>query len=708
MQWFTDLPIGRKLALGFGTVALLLAVVGFEGISTARRIDGLMAEMQNTHAVPALHLKEANVQILRISRAVRNALLDDDAATIDRRAADIRTYDSTFHAEFGQYQQHIVRAEQKAQAADVIERLRVLRPMQDEIVAMARAGQSAEGRARLTIIRAKADTIDALLDSLQDSKQQLMQATAEASEATVASAIRTLLVIVTIALIIAGVAAMAITRPIVGALARLRSAADGMAVGDLDQRIDVTSKDETGQLAAAMQQMVRAQQELAAVATAISAGDLSSTVAVRSDRDTLGKSFVQLQQTIGEMVNETGALVGAARAGQLQTRGEAERFRGTYRDLVLGINQLLDAVVSPINEASDVLARMADRDLTARVTGQYAGDFDRIKQSINTAADTLDDALAQVYGASEQVSAAGTQIASGSQALAQGSSEQAASLEEVSSSLQEMSSSAKDTANNARAARDMANGTRERVGEGRASMDRLSAAIEQIKRSSDETAKIVKTIDEIAFQTNLLALNAAVEAARAGDAGRGFAVVAEEVRSLAIRSAEAAKSTAALIEGATAHAEQGVASNADVLAKLVAIDGEVRKVAEIVSAIALAGEQQADGVQQINAAVSQLNAVTQQVAANAEESASASEELAGQSITMSDLVASFTISSVGTSTRSKKSARGSAPAPARTVARVATAPRAPRRAATSDQSWRDDADDSTDHAAHDQSALSIF
>jgi methyl-accepting chemotaxis protein len=704
MQWFSDLSIGRKLTLGFGAVALLLAVVGFEGIATARRIDRLMAEMWNTHAVPALHLKEANVQVLRITRAVRTALLDDDVATIDRRAADIRTYDSTFYAEFAQYQQHIARAEQKAQAAAVVERLRTLRPMQDEIVAMARSGQSAEGKARLAVIRAQADTIDALLDSLQASKLELMRATADASEATVASSIWTLVVIVTIALIIAGVAATGITRPIVGALARLRTAVDGIAVGDLDQQIQVTSKDETGQLASAMQQMVQSQQELASVAAAISAGDLSSTVNVRSDRDTLGKSFLQLQQTIGQMVNETGTLVAAARQGQLQSRGEAERFRGAYRELVQGINQLLDAVVSPINEASDVLARMADRDLTARVRGQYAGDFDRIKQSINTAADTLDDALAQVYGASEQVSAAGTQIASGSQALAQGSSEQAASLEEVSSSLQEMSSSAKETAANARAARDMATSTRERVSEGRASMDRLSATIDQIKRSSDETAKIVKTIDEIAFQTNLLALNAAVEAARAGDAGRGFAVVAEEVRSLAIRSAEAAKNTAALIEGAVSNAEQGVISNADVLAKLVTIDGEVRKVAEIVSAIALAGEQQADGVQQINAAVSQLNAVTQQVAANAEESASASEELAGQSITMSDLVASFTISSVGNATRSTRSAKASAPV----AVRAADAPRASRRASAPDHGWRDHAGDSTDDASHDESALSIF
>ena len=657
MQWFSNLPIGRKLTLGFGIVAVLLAVVGYEGISTARRIDGLMTDMHESHSVPALHLKESNVQVLRIARDVRSALLDGDAAKINKRAADIARYDSTFYAEFSQFSEHIQRNEQKQQAVHLVEGFRVLRSMQDAVVALAREGKNEEGKLRLRTIRAQADSIETLFRSLQESTLSLMTASTKASEDAVSSSIRVLLILVVVALIVAAIAATGITRPIVAALAGLRRVADGLALGDIEQDITVTSQDETGQLATAMQKMLQAQRELASVALAISAGDTSRQVVVRSDKDTLGESFVALRQTVQLLVDETGTLVTAARGGNLQQRSDAQQFRGSYRELVQGINNLLDAVVTPINEASAVMSRVADRDLTARVTGQYRGDFDRIKQSINVAAETLDDALSQVYGASEQVSAAGTQIASGSQALAQGSSEQAASLEEVSSSLQEMSSSSKETATNARLARDMAVGTRDRVIEGRASMDKLSAAMEQIKRSSDETAKIVKTIDELAFQTNLLALNAAVEAARAGDAGRGFAVVAEEVRSLAIRSAEAAKTTAALIEGSVSHAAQGVLSNADVMAKLAEIDNEVRRVTEVVAAIATAGEQQADSVAQINTAVEQLNAVTQQVAANAEESASASEELAGQSITMSNLVGTFQLSSHTGARRTKAAAK---------------------------------------------------
>ena len=174
-------------------------------------------------------------------------------------------------------------------------------------------------------------------------------------------------------------------------------------------------------------------------------------------------------------------------------------------------------------------------------------------------------------------------------------------------------------------------------------MGRLSEAINKIKKSSDDTAKIVKTIEEIAFQTNLLALNAAVEAARAGDAGKGFAVVAEEVRNLAMRSAEAAKQTAFLIEESVSNTESGVSLNQEVLEKLSEINNQSEKVSVVIAEIAAASEQQTSGVDQITVAVEQMNSVTQQTAANSEESASAAEELSGQSQEMLNLIGKFNL-----------------------------------------------------------------
>ena len=655
MQWFANLAIGRKLAIGFGGVALLLSIVGAEGVRTARSIDKLVSDLHEKHAVPALHLKEANIQLIRISRAVRNAILDDSAAAVNKRVADIAKNDSLFRAEFKAYQDNIVRPAQRAMAEKLMVAFTRLRPQQDEVVEFARAGNDSIAKTRLTGIRAQADTMDALMDTLVDAKIVLMQSAVNDSGTAYRRSMGILIALIAVALTIAAFAAIGITRPITRAVSHLGQVADALAIGDVQQTIHVTSTDEMGQLAGSMQRMLDAQKSLAAAATAVSAGDMSVDVRARSEKDVLGNAFVQLRGTMQELVTETSTLVTAAKAGQLSTRGDAQRFKGAYRDLVQGINDTLDAVVSPINEASEVLARVADRDLTARVVGSYSGDFAKIKDSINTAAETLDEAMAQVNVAAEQVAAAGQEIASGSQALAQGSSEQAASLEEVSSSLHEMTSSTAQTAANARQARDMAQTARERVTQGRASMGQLSTAIDQIKQSSDQTAKIIKTIDEIAFQTNLLALNAAVEAARAGDAGRGFAVVAEEVRNLAIRSAEAARSTATLIEDSVKHAAAGVALNAEVLGRLGEIDNDVRRVSEVVAEIAVAGEQQNDGVRQISTAVAQLNGVTQQVAANAEESASASEELAGQSLTLTSMVQSFQISGAQKSNGARQS-----------------------------------------------------
>jgi methyl-accepting chemotaxis protein len=255
-----------------------------------------------------------------------------------------------------------------------------------------------------------------------------------------------------------------------------------------------------------------------------------------------------------------------------------------------------------------------------------------ITRGINAVTDTLS------AGASQVVSAAG-QVSSSSQSLAQGANEQAAALEETSASIEELSSMTKRNSENAEKANALAKQARVAAERGSTDMEAMSTAMSAIKASGADIAKIIKTIDEIAFQTNILALNAAVEAARAGEAGAGFAVVAEEVRNLAQRSAQAAKETAKQIETAIANTNQGVQISDKVAGALAEIVTQARQVDELVAEVAGASKDQSQGIGQVSTAVVQMDKVTQSNAANAEESASAAEELNAQAESMREAVA---------------------------------------------------------------------
>jgi methyl-accepting chemotaxis protein len=244
----------------------------------------------------------------------------------------------------------------------------------------------------------------------------------------------------------------------------------------------------------------------------------------------------------------------------------------------------------------------------------------------------------QVSEATDQVASASVQVSSTSQSLAEGASEQASSLEETSAALEEMASMTNQNADNANQANSLMSKVNQVVGHSNDSMNKLINSMKEISSASEETQKIVKTIDEIAFQTNLLALNAAVEAARAGDAGAGFAVVADEVRNLAMRAAEAAKNTAQLIESTVTKVKDGVDLVMRTNDAFSDVSRNSAKVGELVGEIAAASSEQAQGITQVNKAMAEMDKVVQQTAANAEESASAAEEMNAQAEQMQDFV----------------------------------------------------------------------
>jgi len=356
----------------------------------------------------------------------------------------------------------------------------------------------------------------------------------------------------------------------------------------------------------------------------------------KGDYNVLKVACNELGVQIDLLGQEMDKLAKAAAEGNLDHRGDSGKFKGDIAEIVNGVNRTMEFVVTPLAEVAKVLAAAAQKDVSKRIAGEYKGQFGGLKDNVNNAMAAVDEAIDQVVGAVAQVAAASGQISESSQSLAQGSAEQAASLEEVTSSVEEMASMAKQNAGNAEEAKNLATSANAVADKGNDAMSRMTQVIDDIKKSSDETAKILKTIDEIAFQTNMLALNAAVEAARAGEAGKGFAVVAEEV------------------EEAVKNADAGVDIGKDVAGALEEIASGTRKVNDLVAEIAAASGEQSQGIEQINTAIGQMDQVTQSAAANAEESASAAEELNAQAEELRNMTDEFTISKASTSRSSTR------------------------------------------------------
>jgi methyl-accepting chemotaxis protein len=378
----------------------------------------------------------------------------------------------------------------------------------------------------------------------------------------------------------------------------------------------------------------------------ISKGEIPAKITDKYNGD-----FNEIKNNLNTCIDAVNALVGdatmlakAAVEGKLATRADAAKHGGDFAKIVDGVNQTLDSVILPINEAMDVLKCAAQKNLTKRIKGIYQGNLADFKNDINSAIDSLDEALMVVTASADQITGASTQVSKGSQSMADGAAKQAAALEEISSNLEEMSTMTKQNAANSGQTKNLADESILITQKSNEAMKQMFGAIGKIKNSSEETGKIIKTIDDIAFQTNLLALNAAVEAARAGEAGKGFAVVAAEVRNLAQKSAKAAKNTGDIIEEAIKNSNEGVKITQEVGSYLEQISKNSEKMNSLVTEVAAASDAQAKGISQVNDAVGEMDKITQQNASAAEELASSSEEMNSQTEELGSMVNEFNLS----------------------------------------------------------------
>ncbi|WP_024850142.1 methyl-accepting chemotaxis protein [Hydrogenovibrio kuenenii] len=338
---------------------------------------------------------------------------------------------------------------------------------------------------------------------------------------------------------------------------------------------------------------------------------------------------------------DTNILIQAAVDGELDKRADASQFQGDWKQMISGVNQILDGIVLPVNEAVNVLMEVEHGNLTKTVTGNYKGQLHEFKQTVNNTISNLAEVIRQANQAAHTVSQGAQEVTQGAMDLSQRVQQQAAAIEETSATMEEMTSTVRNNSQLTKDVSEVANAVQKQSSNGSTVMKQTIEAMGAIQDSSHKISDIVSLIDGIAFQTNLLALNAAVEAARAGEHGRGFAVVAGEVRSLAQKSADAAKEINTLISESVTRIDQGTSLASESGEVLSGIDQSIDEVTQMIEQIAQASNQQMEGIEQVHKAISQIDEVTQQNAALVEETAAAADSMSEQANNLENDMAFF-------------------------------------------------------------------
>ena len=694
MKWFHDLPISRKLAVGFALTTLMTIALGVFALVRLNSVNAELAEMASNDIPSVQHLGEVRAQLgeFRTFELAQLTMLDQ----ADKVADYNKRMDTTAKAVRDELQAYAAlpagdqeKALYKKVAADLEVYFAANAEMRTAVAAAdgVLAQQISDEKSR----PARRKMFDDLKE-LGAFSSNLMQAKIADANATHRTSVVAILVTIGLLSLLAIAMGVVISRAITGPIRQAMHAIQSVARGDLSVNIaSSTTADEAGRMLAATrdmtlmlrrfssetQQMVEMHagpdishripedfpgvygqlavgvntvifEHLDSIKDAINvlnqyaAGDLSQNARrLPGTRAILHESMDAAKASLLAINTQIQSLAQAAAAGDFSQRGDALRFEHDFRVMIEHLNTMMEVADGNLSQLSHLLQAIASGDLTARMHGQFHGVFASMRDDANTTVAQLTQIVSRIQHASGSISTAAGEIASGNNDLSRRTEQQAANLEETAASMEELTSTVRQNAEHARQANQLAIGAHSVASQGGEVVGKVVSTMHEIDASSRRIADIITVIDGIAFQTNILALNAAVEAARAGEQGRGFAVVASEVRTLAQRSASAAKEIKGLIDESVGKVAEGSALVNQAGATMGEIVASVQRVTDIMAEISAASQEQSAGIEQVNQTVMQMDETTQQNAALVEEATAAARSMEEQAGHLTDAVSLF-------------------------------------------------------------------